>query len=245
MILEELLTYVGKEHLDDRTDLVDGEADSLWSDETIVRYLNEGQRILCRRSWVLVEIGQTPAGTIVLVQDKVLYPLHKSVLRVFDATYDADATPLQRLSDDAIRGRVFVDPEIPFNPDAYTVATPGRPIAMATDAGTRMLRLDRAPTATEAGKKLTLKIARLPICPLDAAKPEESPEIPEEWHLQLADYAVARCLMLPNVDSAAKVDGRLMLATWDRVVHEAKQERMRAEMSHGAWCVNTTTAVLG
>lgn len=245
MNLEALLTYVGKEYLDDRTDMVSGEADELWSDELIVRHLNEAQRILARRSWVLIDTGHVQAGVIVLVTGKVLYPLHKSVLRVYDATYEGDTTTLRRLSDDALRGYIFVDPDLPFDPSWVTAPTPGRPMGFATDAGTRMLRLDRAPTAVEAGQKLTLKVARMPVCFLDVAKPEESPEVPEDWHMAIAGYAAGRCLTMPNIDGTLKADGRLLLAEWEKALREARQERTRAEMSRGAWCVNTTTAVLG
>ena len=46
MRLSEMLEYTAQQYLDDRTDLVDGDPDSLWSDEFLVRQFNEGQRRL-------------------------------------------------------------------------------------------------------------------------------------------------------------------------------------------------------
>ena len=57
MKLSDMLAFTAKEYLDDRTDLLDGEADELWSDTTLVRYFNEAEKRLCRRAWVLQDIG--------------------------------------------------------------------------------------------------------------------------------------------------------------------------------------------
>ena len=103
MVLSELLDYVASVYLDDRTDLVDGDPDELWSDATIVRFLAEGERIICRRAWSIVQYGVAPAGVITLQTGKVLYPLHPSVLRVYDITPSTQDGPLGRWSDIALR----------------------------------------------------------------------------------------------------------------------------------------------
>src|SRR3990167_6581106 len=99
MNLEELLAYTSSDLLDDRTTLLDGESDSLYSDASLVALFNEAQRILARRAWCIIEYGVPPAGVIVLSAGKVLYPLHKSVLRIFDATPSTQTAPLGRTND--------------------------------------------------------------------------------------------------------------------------------------------------
>lgn len=243
MTLEELLDFVAKGYLDDRTEMLDGESDSLWSDELIVQYLNEAQRIFTRRAWVLIDVGNAGAGRITLATGKVLYPLHKSVLRVFDATYDTDAAPLARATDEQIRQRP-TDYEDFVDLSAVSTFIPGRPLAVATDAGTRMLRVTPAPAAAQNGKRLSLKVARMPVCYLDTNKMSESPEVPEEWHLDLGRYAAGRCLTMPTVDGESRVLGRTLLAEFESTVRLARQERHRAEMAPGVWSPNTITSTL-
>ena len=244
MNLEELLTHVASEYLDDRTEMLDGDPDELWSDELIVRYLNEAQRIFCRRSWVLIDIDNPTAGRIALVSGKALYSLHKSVLRVYDATYDTDVAPLARVTDAQMRQRPFADPEGFYDLNGVSAATPGSPVAIATDAGTHMLRVFPTPAAAQGGKRLALKVARMPVCYLDLNKTSESPEIPEEWHMSIGRYAAGRCLTMPTVDGEARVLGRTLLAEFDNDVRLARQERTRAEMAPGSWMPMSTTSVI-
>lgn len=246
MRLDELLEHT-RTYLDDATELLDGDPDILWPDTLIVRYLNEAQRILTRRAWVIIETGVAPAGVITLVTGKALYPLHKSVLRVFDATPTTQTSALGRGTDAQLR-----NPN-PTAGDAFDVGEAasragttetGAAIAFATDAGSRMLRVYRTPTAAENGTQVVLKVARMPVCYLDVNELTKSPEVPEEWHLELCSYAAGRCLMQPNIDSQSKADGRELLAGFEKLVKEARQERQRAEMGTGRWAFASTTAVL-
>ena len=61
-----MLAYTASEFLDDRTDPVEGDADSLWGDSYLVRQMNEAQKILCRRAWVIIDTDNPTAGRIVL-----------------------------------------------------------------------------------------------------------------------------------------------------------------------------------
>lgn len=245
-----MLEHIGEVYLDDRTDLLDGDPDELWSDKTITRYLNQAQRIHARRTWCITEYGTAPAGLITLVTGKLLYPYHKSVLRVYDATPAGQTSPLGRGRDSQLR-----NPQPPA--DAFDIGeanalaggtalqSPGAPLAFASDAATRTIRVFPAPAAAQNGLQLSLKITRMPIKWLDTAKPDECPEIPEEYHMDLCDYAAARCLMQPNVDSQSKVDGRDLLKTFDDAVKEARRDRQRAERtSDSRWGFNSTTAVI-
>lgn len=247
MLLSDILEYIGSVFLDDRTDLVDGDADSLWSDETIVKYLNEGQRILCRRAWVIIETGVAPAGIITLQTGITLYKLHKSVLRVFDATPSTQAAPLGRTTDLALR-----DP-YPAGLDAFdrgeaaaldSTTDTGAPIGIATDAGTRRVRVYPTPTSTQNGVQMSLKIARMPITFLTLDDTSAEPEVPEEMHMALCDYAAGRCLALPDVDFDTKKEGRDILASFYQQVREFRQDRQRAEHATGRWAFDTITSKL-
>ena len=230
MKLSELLEHTAKEYLDDRTDMVDGEADELFSDRVLVRHFNAAQRILCRRAWVITDVGHAQAGIIVLVTDKPTYALHKSVLRVHYGILDGDDAPLLRASDSHLLGYRAVD-MTHFDVNVLSSESTGRPRALATDAGFRLARVYPTPSSTENGTKITLKVARLPVCWLEEGKKDESPEVPEDWHEALCKYAAGRCLTSANVDAAYKVDGRRLLDEFNEDVKEARRDRERAEDS--------------
>ena len=243
MKLSELLAYTAAEYLDDRTELYEGSTDELWSNKTITRYLNEAQNILCRRSWVLIDTGNLTAGSITLRTDKATYALHKSVLRVFTATPTDTDIPLGRTTDDRLTYLTATptDPQHWGEAYPYAAAT-GRPTMFATDAGSRLLRVYRTPSSVENGLKLLLKVARLPCEPLSTTLMEDSPEIPEEWHLSLCTYAAGRCLRHPTADSAQKTLGRELMSEFLTNVQEARQERERQEMAPERPAFASTTA---
>lgn len=243
MKLSDQLEYVANEYLDDRTELFSGDPDELWSAKTVTRYLNEAQRILCRRSWVLIDVGNPTAGVITLRTDKATYPLHKSVLRVLKATPTDTDIPLGHTTDDRLTflSAVPADPQYWGEAAAYTTPT-GRPTVFATDAGSRLLRVYRTPSSVENGLKINLKVARLPSCDLDSAKTGDSPEVPEEWHLAMCGYAAGRCLRHPSLDRGQQGLGRELVAEFMGVVKEARQERERQEMVSERPVFASTTA---
>ena len=243
MNLAEMLTFTASEFLDDRTELISGDPDSLWSDELLVRYFNEGQRILARRSWCIIDEGNAHAGVIVLATGKVVYPLHKSVLRVLLAVPTDQEWPLAHADNRVLRTSRPFDDWI-FDVNDVSTSSPGRPIAFSTNAGTRIARLYREPTADENGLRLVLTVARLPVTWLTLDDTEAEPEVPEDYHFLVCQYAAGRCLTQPTVDGQQKTDGRLLLAEFNEGCKEARQDRQRAEMHSSCWGFDTATALL-
>ena len=245
MKLEELLEHTAKDFLDDRTDLVDGDPDELWSNKVVVRYFNEAQRRLCRRAWVLVDTSHPQAGRIVLATGKTLYPLHKSVLKVLAVTPTGQLAPLAHSTDARLAGRLPEDPD-DFDASLVEPITPGPPLAISTDAGTRLLRVAPAPAVAQNGLVVALKVARMPSCDLTIDKMDAEPEVPEEWHLEvISKYAAGKCLTHPNVDDSAKTEGRRLLAEVEAAIHEARQERIRLWSAPSKFWFASTTACLG
>jgi hypothetical protein len=239
--LQDLLTYVGDDVLKDRTDLISGDPDELWSDRFIVSCLNEAQRILARRAWILIDVGNATAGQITLVENQDTYDLHKSVLRVYEAIPTDTSIPLGRTTHSAI-GYHNADAADFFDANAAFSSTPARPGAFATDAAFRKLQLNRKPDAASAGLILNLKVARLPITPLALSELAGIPEVPEEYHQWLGDYAAGCCLSMPRADADMKVVGRAMKQEFFARVGEAKQDRQRAEAAPGDFAFASTTA---
>jgi hypothetical protein len=255
MNLAEMLEHTAQALLDDRTDLVEGSEDSLWSDAFLTRMFNEAQNILARRSWAIIEFGKPPAGSITLRAGVSLYPIHPSVLRVFDGTPTTQNAPLGRTEDINLRDTSVV---VPYPADAFnavelgasaslaggSATLSGAPLAFATDAASRTLRVFPPPTSVQEGLRVVMKVARLPICPLSLDDTNAEPEIPAEYHEALCRYAAGRALTLPNVDGDQKAEGRRLLAEFDQVVKEVRQERQRAENGGARWNFASTTAAL-
>lgn len=246
MNLADLLEYTAKEFLDDRTDLLDGDPDEIWSDSFLVRQFNEAQRILTRRSWVIQDVGHATAGTIVLATGKSTYKIHKSVLRIHDGTPEDRDSPLARYEDVSLRTpHPHWDNDLAFDVNVPDTATPGRPVALATDAGTRLLRIYRTPSSVENGLRILLKVTRMPVTWLTLEDTDACPEVPEEYHQWLGDFAAGRALSLPNIDGQLKTDGKTILAEFAEHVKEARQDRQRAEMAPSRPAFTSTTATLG
>jgi hypothetical protein len=71
--------------------------DRLWSNATLVRYINEAQRRFAKRS-LIIRDASTPAVVEVTLQDGVdTYALHESILSVISAKIDGKAVDLVRI----------------------------------------------------------------------------------------------------------------------------------------------------
>jgi len=242
-----MLTYTASEFLDDRTELVDGDPDSLWGDAFLVRMFNHAQRILARRAWCIIEYGTTPAGILTLRTGISLYAVHPTVLKIFDATPSTLSSPLGRTDDIVLRSDTPHDGFNAFEVGeaaALAAAETGSPRAIASDAGSRMIRVYPTPTAAENGVQMALKIARLPLVELTLDNTDAEPEIPVQWHEDLCHYAAGRALTLPNTDGQMKTDGRLLLAEFNEVAKEARRDRQRFELGTSRWAFSSSTALL-
>ena len=246
MILSEMLEYCN-EYLDNKSALVDGDPDELFSDTSLVTHLNQAMRVLCRRAWVIREYGTSPAGVIVLRTGVSLYPVHASVLRVVDSTPSTLSSPLGRTDDAILRSDTPHDDFDAFEVGeaaALAATETGAPRAIASDAGTRLVRVYPTPTATENGVQMALKIVRLPITWLTVENLDAEPETPRDYDMDLCTYAMGKSLMRPNIDTQMKVDGREMLSEFNDVVREARRDRTRFELGSSRWAFSSSTAIL-
>jgi hypothetical protein len=66
MKLGDLLSELRLNILNDRSDRIDGDSDYLWTDETLVRYINEAQRRFACRSLVIRDATTPEVVDVVL-----------------------------------------------------------------------------------------------------------------------------------------------------------------------------------
>ena len=105
----------------------------------------------------------------------------------------------------------------------------------ADSAGVMQLKVHPAPTATEAGDIIYLRVIRMPIERLSKARQKVAPEVPEEHHLELLDWAAYLALRVQDQDagnrSAASDFETRFLAT----VRKAQRTQMRKLFSPQGW----------
>lgn len=242
MKTSELIQYVAKDLLDDRKALVSGESDVLFSAALIARYLADGEQLLARRAWVITDAGATLATRIQLVENKMDYPLHKSVLFVKAIRLSDSDIDLVRVGYDDNRARSawLGGAKDYWDVNSAYVENPGRPSRFSTDMGTRIVRVRQKPDAAAALLKLHLVAVRMPITPISHELPDNVPESPEEYHMLLAKYAAGKCLQRPSVEAELRSFGRELVREFEAGVLEAKRDRQRLEQSEpqhrfGGW----------
>lgn len=195
MQLQELLDHLGTEILQDRPAIVSGGSGNLWSDTVLIRYLNQAQQLFARRTYCLLDATTTAATQITLVAATGVYALHKSVLKVLSV----------RLSDSTVD--LYAGSRNLFQPvvvDTFAQTnTPGRPSMWAPDEEYRKLRVFPAPDTASAALTLRLRVVRGPVADLTLNALTAEPEIPEEYHLDLCDWAAYRALSQQEVDGEA------------------------------------------
>jgi hypothetical protein len=232
--------------LDDQSSLVVGDPDKLWSQERILRQLIAAQRIFARETWTLVDDTTPTVVQITLIDGQADYALHASILGVLSARLSDSDIPLGRRSWSQIYGQPLPDPEF-FDTNSPLQMFAGRPSRFATDTATSKITFWRKPNAAVIALAPTarLRVARLPINTLTLAT-DTSPELPEQYHLDLCDYVTGRLLKnTANNDTGeaqgeARRIGRSMLDDFAAAINRAQNavKRMNSPTPGfrlGAW----------
>lgn len=244
MTLDELLLELRENILHDRSDRVAGSPDQLWSDVTLVRYIDQAQRRFARHS-LIIRDGATASCTQVTLQTGVTaYALHAAVLAVISAKLSSDSADLVRAGHSHFNH--YRPPDLPyFDPSQFTTLPPGKPLAFSTDeylsndaagsSGRVTLRIYPAPSATYNNQIIQLRVCRLPIARLALQNKYVVPELPEDYHLDMLDWAAY--LALRNVDQDAEDPARAaqFRASFEVCVREARKDAMRRMFSPMGW----------
>lgn len=243
MKLGEILEHISKDILNDRTEMLRGTSDSLWSDALLVRLLNHAQKVLARS--LVIRDDATSGASIVatqiqLVQGQSQYNLHPSVLRVITAKMSDSEVELQKVNHILSNPQPWSDEGTNMSVSMAYIEAEGRPTVFSSDEATRKLRVRVKPNAASALLKLNLQVARMPIEELDLVNLEASPEVPEEYHLELVNYVAGECLSMPNVDSVHRESAADYKRSWASIVRQAQRD-MRAlaagsnRVRYGGW----------
>jgi hypothetical protein len=241
MTLEELLDELRRNVLHDVSNLNAGPSDHYWSDESLVRYINDAQRRFARRT-LCIRDKSTPEVVETPLEDGIdEYTLHSAVLAVLSARYELHTYDLPRTTHVALSGARY--PETSYF-DVNSYAGTGAPQLFTTDEAIDPddptftvvhLRVWPTPTAAEDGKLLRLRVARLPLTEFTVDRYAVKCEIPEDYQLDMLEWAAYRALRNWDVDSEDRTKADMHKKRFDDAVFEARQELNRKMFSPAQW----------
>lgn len=244
MDLATLLSELRENILNDRSDRVAGSSDYLWTDTTLIRYINEAQNRFARKGLVLRD-GTTPEVTQVTLEQGVSeYPLHTAVIAVISAKLDGNAQDLTRVGHAILDAYVLPD-EGAFNVNQLSTLSPGTPIAYTTDEyladdddlslSRVSLRVYPTPDADAAGTNVLLRVVRMPIEQLSDNDTCAIPEIPSAHHLEMLDWAAYLALRIVDIDAGMPDRAKQFRQSFEAHVLEARQHAMRKLFAPVKW----------
>jgi hypothetical protein len=243
MTLQDLLDELARNMLRDRSDLMSGPDDYLWSDETLIGYINEAEGLLARKGLVIRD-ASTASVVEVTIEDAVTqYTLHPSVVAVVSAKFTGDVGDLARAGHSAFNSFQHVDPLF-FDPAQLSTMPPGKPLAFSTDeqldtasgkTGVVSMRVYPVPTADYAGDILNLRVVRKPLKPLTLDNLDASPEVPEDYHLGLLDWAAYRALRNIDSDAGAVEKADKYKTEFNEMVMQARTDSLRKMFAPLQW----------
>jgi len=212
--LSALLRELRHNLLHDKSDQVGGASDYLWSDATLVGYINEAQRRFARQSLVIHDHNSL-VTTFTTVAHQQFYPLDPCIIAVLSVKMKwsagnllYDHTTLARAGFDAFSNYHTPDPLF-FDANQLERMPPGKPLAWSTDEGVEpdangsyggmVVRLFPLVSTDFAGLTYQMRVVREPANDLVLSNLAAYPELPAAHHLDMLDYAAY--LALRNVDT--------------------------------------------
>lgn len=244
MTLEALLKLLREGILNDRSDRVSGSSDYLWTDETLVTYINEAQRRFATRGLILRDATSDLVTKITLVAGQRDYPLHKSVIAVLSAKNEEQQADLTRVGH-AVLAAYRAPTEQWIDPSVWQGYGPGPSLAYSTDEGlvdidagsfTQVnVRIYPVPRTEEDGKVIRLRVLRKPIVELALNALTAEPEIPEDHHLEMLDWAAYLALRIVDDDAGAPKRAAEFAAAFETHVKAARVLVMRKLFTPMGW----------
>jgi len=244
MTLGELLTLLRVSILNDRSDRESGSADYLWTDQTLVTFINEAHRRFARRGLMLRDATTDEATKVVLKAGQTVYPLHESVISVMSAKLEDAVADLTRAGHSLFAA--FSPPsESWVDPASFHNHQPGPTLAFSTDEAINSidgdtfeqvsLRVYPAPRAEDAGKVIRLRVVREPIEDFNVRALSAVPEIPRAHHLEMLDWAAYLALRIVDDDAGAPKRAQEFAASFEAHVKEARNLAMRKLFAPTGW----------
>lgn len=239
-LLDELRTNI----LGDRSDRTSGDVDVLWSDRTLVRYINEAQRRFAKRSFILWDATTPEVVNVELVADQVEYDLHPAIISVVSAKIENSQVDLARMGH-VLLGEYRTDNvNMPFNASLIGTAV-GAPQAFATDErlaedddgnlAAMSLKVYPTPRAEDAGTIIKLRVVRMPLDELTSGAMSAVPELPADHHIEMLDWAAYLALRIVDQDAGNRKAADAFANSFEAHVQDARRLVLRKLRAPRPW----------
>lgn len=238
MTLEELLRELRYNILRDRSDLIQGDTDSLWDDETLLRYIQDAERRFARRAFVIQDATTPQYTQVKLKLNQQNYPLHPTVFGVMSARYALATNQMQQTG----RAMLFqsTPPEsLSFDPSDLAALPPGAPLAFFTDE-TLVYNNQQpvtfsvypVPSAEADGQLVYLRVLRVPDTCYDKDHLDSYSQIPIDYQLDVLEWAAYRAQRTWDGDAGAPTAAEAHKARFEEAVVEAHNEIRRRKFAN-------------
>lgn len=207
MTLQDLLDELQGNVLRDVSDAIAGESDALWTQDTLVRYLQDGYVRFARHTLLLRESDDAKLTEVTLKEGVSTYSLDARVVGVTSAKL-AGRRAMDATTTDKIEAQI--DPQL------------GEPTQYTLDGSIGTIRFDPVPSADWAGRVVKLRVARLPKSKLSIDALDNELELPEEFHLDLVEWAAYRALRNHDADAENLTKAERHKARFLEAVEEGK-----------------------
>ena len=251
MNLGELLDELRDSLLRDSSTLKTGNPDFYWSSEALTRYINDAHQRFARLSLCIHDANyNSPATQVTLVNgveaDGITpiigadtYTLHKSVLSVLSARHQDVGQDLTRVTHET---GITISNEFTETFQLNTLNTIGMPTAFSTDEGldpTRnhaiRMRFFGIPDSTQVGKIVYMRVIRVPIKKLTFDDLDANHEIPEEYELDMIEWAAWRALRNWDIDSEDRAKAEQHKKRFNEAVIECRRDVIRKTFPALRW----------
>jgi hypothetical protein len=219
--------------LRDRSDIIAGDSDQLWTDETLIRYIGDAENRFCRRTMILRDSTTPEVCRVKLKQGQKLYKLHDSILALLSAKFGAAENDL------SISGHSIVTGHVPntylnFNPTApYTIA-PGTPVAVFTDEAevydrraAVTLTTYPVPSATEDGQYINIRVVRKPLTKYSVNDLDRCSEVPDDYQLDVLEGAAWLAQRTWDSDAGSSTTADKHKANFEEAITRTLREMKR------------------
>lgn len=217
--------------------------DHLWSTKTLTRYINEAQRrfavgSLCIRDFTTPEVCE-----LQLVPYQREYPLHSSIVAVVSARVEGAKMDLARAGHSQFD--TYRQPDAYFfNTNELQQLPPGAVVAFGTDEGVTAndwgsmqvvnFRVYPAPSPQYV-RKVKLRVVRKPLYQLGPNNLQGVPEVPDDHHMDMLDWAAYLALRIVDRDAGDPERAAEFKASFEAHVKEARLIAMRKMFTPMQW----------
>lgn len=233
MNLGEQLDELRVNILHDKSDLVAGEPDFRWSDETLLRYIKDAERRFARDTLILRDGHSPQYCQITLLENVREYALHELVLAVLSARAAGQQSDLYR-SGHALVAVPKTEEVLDFDTISNDDASTGAPQAVYTDEtlvyasrGRVTLSVYPLPDADADGTVITARVVRLPKGEYTAQDLDRASEIPEDYQFDVLEWAAFRAQSGGDADSGSTTSATTHRDNFEAAVMKAKKELRR------------------